>query len=106
MAAGLYASWVDASRRAEPTATQLWMVPADTGTELRVGVTRYGANEEALRLVVEEGSAREEYPVQLEPMETFETTWPLDGGGSVVRAVLFLGDSTTPFREVFHRPDT
>lgn len=101
---GLYISWSDAESRSSPTATQLWMVPG-AGDELRIGVTRYGTDEERLRLVVDDGANRQEYAVPLAVGQTFETPWQVDGNGSVVRATLYSGDAASPIREVFHRPD-
>lgn len=102
---GLLVSWVDASNRSRPTATQLWMVPGGSPGELRVGVTRYEPPREPLTLVVEDGTAREEFAVGTVGDQTFETTWQMDGEVSVVRATLYAGDSPIPMREVFHRPD-
>lgn len=103
VAGGFYLSWADAQRRSTPTATQLWMVPGATATELHIGVTRYGATE-SMRLVVDGGSERKEFPLA-PSAQTFEITWQMAGEDSVVHASLYLGDDPSPFREVFHRTD-
>ncbi len=100
---GSYLSWADAQSRSTPTATQLWMVPGPSATELRIGVTRYGATE-SMRLVVDGGSERKEFALT-PSAQTFEITWQIADNGSVVRASLYLGDDPRPFREVFHRSD-
>lgn len=104
VASGLWFSWADAESRASPTATQLWMVPGNTASELRIGVTSYGGAEAPARLVVEEGSVRQEFPLSSEP-GTFETTWTISNPQDVVRASLYSSGESGPMREVFHRPD-
>lgn len=100
---GSYLSWADAQSRSTPTATQLWMVPGPSATELRIGVTRYGATE-SMRLVVDGGSERKEFALT-PSAQTFEITWQIANEATVVRASLYLGDDPRPFREVFHRSD-
>jgi len=99
---GIAASYVDADRRAVTTATQLWMVPG-TG-DVRIGVMPYGSGGEPLRLVIDDGSTRREFPIAASGA-TFETTWPLAANVAVVQASLYVGDSPSPIREVFHRID-
>lgn len=103
VAGGLYLSWADAQRRSTPTATQLWMVPGPTASELRIGVTRYGVAE-SMRLVVDDGSERKEFALA-PSAQTFEIPWQVSGEGSVVRASLYMGQEPSPFREVFHRSE-
>ena len=100
---GIAASYVDADRRAVTTATQLWMVPG-TGGDVRIGVMPYGSGDEPLRLVIDDGSTRREFPIAATGA-TFETTWPLAADVTVVQASLYVGDSSSPIREVFHRVD-
>lgn len=100
---GSYLSWADAQSRSTPTATQLWMVPGPSATELRIGVTRYGATE-SMRLVVDGGSERKEFALT-PSAQTFEITWQIANEATVVRASLYLGDDPIPIREVFHRSD-